>query len=302
MEVVPGIYRIESDLGPRFMCQYFLGGSDRRVLVDTGIAATPRDVIAPYLEERGFTIGNIDVVLTSHADLDHCGGNRVFRELNSRAVLVCGERDRRWIESNAAMYAENYSWHQSYGFPGFDEATRAAILGDLGGDCPVDVGLSGGETLRLSRDWLVEIIPLPGHSPGHLGVWDARSGALVMIDAVLYDGIYDRAGNRLIPPRYYDADAYEQTIRRIRRLRPDVLLCAHFDVLEGARALEWLDDSMEFTRSLDRAVREGLASGITDLWELTQRVDKLLGPYPEFMVELGAPVRAHARRIGAPID
>jgi hypothetical protein len=40
-------------------------------------------------------------------------------------------------------------------------------------------------------------------------------------------------------------------------------------------------------------VNEGLRDGTTDLWELTKRADAELGPYPEFMTELGAGVRAH---------
>jgi len=45
VEILPGIHRIESDLGERFMCQYLLVGEDRIILVDTGLSGTPEDVI-----------------------------------------------------------------------------------------------------------------------------------------------------------------------------------------------------------------------------------------------------------------
>ena len=45
MEILPGIHRIESDLGARFMCQYLLVGEDRTVLVDTGLAGTPEETL-----------------------------------------------------------------------------------------------------------------------------------------------------------------------------------------------------------------------------------------------------------------
>ena len=35
-----------------------------------------------------------------------------------------------------------------------------------------------------------------------------------------------------------------------------------------------------------------------DLWELMQRADQRLGPYPEFMSELGASIRAHTALVG----
>jgi glyoxylase-like metal-dependent hydrolase (beta-lactamase superfamily II) len=40
-EIAEGIHRIESDLGPRFMCQYVVAGRDHAILVDTGLATPP---------------------------------------------------------------------------------------------------------------------------------------------------------------------------------------------------------------------------------------------------------------------
>ena len=94
--------------------------------------------------------------------------------------------------------------------------------------------------------WRVEVLALPGHTPGHLGLWDPRSGAAIIIDAALADGVYDRAGNRLIPPRYYSAADYEATIRRLRALDPALLLTAHYDVMERDAAREFLDRSLAF--------------------------------------------------------
>jgi glyoxylase-like metal-dependent hydrolase (beta-lactamase superfamily II) len=41
--------------------------------VDTGLARTPEEVIIPYLEELGLRLEDVDEVIVSHADLDHCG-------------------------------------------------------------------------------------------------------------------------------------------------------------------------------------------------------------------------------------
>ena len=292
VEVAPGIRRIESDLGPRFMCQYVLAGDERTLLVDTGLAATPQDVIATHVD-----LNEIDEVIVSHADVDHCGGNRALRERNETARFACHELDRRWIESNQAMLAENYCWYERYGF-GPDEEAKEWILRELGGDAPIDVGLRGGETIALARDWRVAVLHLPGHTPGHVGVWDPRSRAVIVIDAVLERGIYDRAGNLLIPPRYYDVLAYETTIRRLRSLEPDVLLTAHYPVMDGTDALAFLDRSLAYVEELDGIVRGAVERGVTDLWELTQLADERVGPYPEFMIELGASVRAHLAAVG----
>jgi glyoxylase-like metal-dependent hydrolase (beta-lactamase superfamily II) len=282
VELANGIHRLEGDLGERYVCQYVVAGPERTLLVDTGLRDMPDTVIAPAAER-------VDVVLVSHADVDHCGGDRRARELWPDAVFACGEADRPWIESNAAMLAGNYLWYSAYGF-GPDDDAVAFLRRELGGDAPVDLGLRGGETLRLGPGRRLEVLALPGHTPGHLGLWDPASGAAIVIDAVLGDGVYDRAGRRLIPPRYYDAAAYEGTIRRLRALDPELLLTAHYAVMERPAAREFLDRSLEFVRAVRSAVR---GARTRDLAELTAEVDAAVGPFPAFTHELAASVRAH---------
>jgi glyoxylase-like metal-dependent hydrolase (beta-lactamase superfamily II) len=188
MEVVPGIHRIEGDLGERYVCQYLLVGEERALLVDTGLRDMPAEVIAPYVTTLDRSLDDIDDVLISHADVDHCGGNRALRAAAPRARLLCGEADRAWIESNEAMMAGNYCWYEEHGFgPTPDDI--AFLERELGGDAPIDVGLRGGETLHLGPSWQVEVLALPGHTPGHLGLWDPRSEAAIIIDAALKDGV-----------------------------------------------------------------------------------------------------------------
>ncbi len=144
-----------------------------------------------------------------------------------------------------------------------------------------------------SRDgWRVEVLHLPGHTLGHIGLWDPRSRAAIVIDAVLERGIYANDGALLIPPRVYDMAAYRATIRQIRALEPELLLTAHYPVMDAPEAQAFLERSLAFTYEVEAVVREELAAGATELWPLTQRVDERLGPYPEFTNELGALVRA----------
>src|SRR6516165_7126057 len=159
-ELRPGIYRIESDLGPRFVAQYLVRGDGLSVLVDTGLSNTPDTVLLPALESAGV---EPDLILVSHADLDHCGGNRRLRERYPSALFACHELDRRWVESNAAMLAENYLWHEPYGLDGPDDEGRREMLAQLGGDSPIDLGIRGGETIRLEARRRLEVLHLPGH-------------------------------------------------------------------------------------------------------------------------------------------
>src|SRR5215218_5236648 len=163
MEVVPGIHRIEGHLGERYVCQYLLVGAESTLLIDTGLRDMPEQVIAPYAAGLGLSLEDVDDVLISHADVDHCGGNRSLRAAAPGARVLCGEADRPWIESNAAMMAGNYRWYEAHGF-GPTAEDIAFLERELGGDAPVDVGLRGCETLRLGPSWRVEVLALPGHT------------------------------------------------------------------------------------------------------------------------------------------
>jgi glyoxylase-like metal-dependent hydrolase (beta-lactamase superfamily II) len=294
VEIAPRIHRIETSLGVRFVAQYLLVGNARTLLVDTGLPDTPAEALAPYLDSIGLGIQAVDDVVISHADLDHSGGIHALRDLHPRVRIACHELDRRWIESAEAMVAENYLWHEAYGFDEPDEAGRAELLALCGPDAPIDEGLCGGETIRLADDWRVDVLHLPGHTLGHVGIWDERSRAAIVIDAVLERGVYADDGALLIPPRIYDLAGYRHTIRRLRALEPELLLTAHYPVMEADAARDFLDRSLAFTHDLERAVREEIAAGAHALWPLTQAIDRRFGPYPEFMNELGAIVRAAA--------
>ena len=206
MEVARGIHRLEGDLGERYVCQYLLVGEERTLLVDTGLRDMPRTVIAPFRRRPRDRRRASSPTPTSTT----AAGIALMRELAPGARFLCGEADRPWIESNAAMLAGNYRWYEAYGF-GPSEEDVAFLEHELGGDAPIDVGLRGGETLRLGPDRRLEVLALPGHTAGHLGLWDAATGTAIVIDAVLADGVYDRAGRRLIPP----------ALLRRRRLRGD---------------------------------------------------------------------------------
>ena len=295
-EVAQGIHRIESDLGPRFMAQYALIGSERSVLIDTGLASTPETVLVGALADFGLNEGP-DLVVISHADVDHSGGNAAIRARYPRARFACHAADRAWVESTEAMLAGNYLWYRAYGF-GPSEDDRAFLTAELNGDAPIDEELAAGHTLDLGDGWVLDVLHLPGHTPGHIGLWDPRSRSALVIDAILDRGVRDRAGTLLIPPRIYDTAGYVDTIARVEALSPEQLLTAHFDVLEGDAVGAFLARSRAQDEGVAAAVREGLADGVSDLWELTERADRRLGPYPEFTLELAAAVRDHARRQG----
>lgn len=286
MEVVPGIHRIESVLGPRPFSQYLLRG-ERTVLVDSGVRATPQEVILPWLDERRIDPGEIDLVLVSHADVDHFGGNAAIRAASPSALVCAHAADVHLIESAERTMRERYGWYEEFGI-GYPEETTAWLRESLGEDVPVDVVLVGGERIRIGPGLTVDVLHLPGHSAGHLGLWDARSRTAIVMDAVMAGGLLDTEGAVVHPPPIPDVGGYESSVRLLHSLGPERLLTAHYDMIEGPAVARFLDESLAFVERARRIVAEAPQ---LPLDRLLERADRELGPFTSMPNELAATLR-----------
>ena len=103
MEIAPGIHRIETPLGDRFVCLYLLVGSEHALLLDTGVDSTPTEYLAPYLDEIGLAADKIRYVVNSHADFDHTAGNQSAKELIPGALFMCHQLDLQQTEDIELM-------------------------------------------------------------------------------------------------------------------------------------------------------------------------------------------------------
>ena len=298
MEIVPGIQRIESILGPRPFSQYLLHG-ERTLLVDTGVEETPADVILPFLADAGFDPAELDLILNTHADVDHFGGNAAMREAATRALVCAHALDAAWIESRELILRERYGWYAGHGI-GYDPETAAWLRDAMGPDVPVDIRLQGGEVFRLGPSLEAHVLHLPGHSRGHIGLWVPSSRTAIVQDAVMASGLLDTEHKVIHPPPYFDAAAYEASARLLVSLEPERLLTAHYDVIEGTDVDRFLDDTIEFVREARDVVEEiVIADRELTLASALAAAGPRLGPFTSMPNELAGPLRAHLRELVA---
>jgi len=291
-QVQPRIYRIASVLGERRFAQWLVAGDERLLLVDSGVDGTIEEHVAPALAELGRTLRELTDVVVSHADVDHYGGDAALRRLAPAASIRAHELDRPLIESWATIERERYGWYRRHGLD-YDEATWAWLRGAAGPDTPLDGTVADGERLELGGI-SVEIVSLPGHSNGHLGVWHAESRTAIVMDAVLERGLYTTEGELISPPPYGSVPAYRATIERLRALRPARLGTSHYAPVEGEAAVTaFLDATAAFVDDLDGCVRAELAAAAKPLEAFRRAADDALGPFREMGVELARSVGAH---------
>ncbi len=94
--------------------------------------------------------------------------------------------------------------------------------------------LADGDVVDLG-DRSFEVLHLPGHSPGSIGLWEEATGVLFSGDAV-YDGpLLDELDDS-------DVEAYVATMRRLRELPVTVVHAGHEPSFGRQRLVELCDE------------------------------------------------------------
>ena len=284
--VAPGIHRIELPLGNRRNAIYLVEGAESLLLFDTGVTGQLAEYLPPYLASIGRDADEIGYVVVSHCDIDHWGGSGDARSVAPRAVVWCHRDDRALIESTDLTIAARYQEFVDDHGIGWDEEFRT-LLRERANPTRVDAGLVGGEKVDLGSR-TVEILHLPGHSSGHLGLWDATSRALVVADAVLGDSMLDLDGVPSSPPNYRQPAAYRRSCELLSGFDADWLLTAHFPVMGRDDAARFLSTSTVYPDLVERALVDELRhGGSRTTVELIGALQSSLGPWTKGAVDFG---------------
>lgn len=297
MELYQHAYQIQSLYGGRNLFQYLFVG-DNVLLVDTGIAETPERVIFPYLDKLQLKPERLTMAVTTHADLDHQGGNEAIKRTSPGVCLACGEADRALVEDPRQLYDRRYNFLRAEHDVGFETKPSP----DAGRPRRMDIGFTGGEKLRLSDDWELEVLHVPGHSAGHLALYDARHRAAFVGDAIHGRGCPKAAGGMAIPVTYYRVEIYLSTLRYFERLEIDALYSGHWPIMRGEEIGDFIAESRQTVELLDRAILADLErnpAGLS-LKELIQTAAEAMGDWPEEGRHLAMfPVKGHMDRLEA---
>jgi glyoxylase-like metal-dependent hydrolase (beta-lactamase superfamily II) len=297
VEVADGVHRIETALGERINCLYVFTGSQAAAVFDTGVATTVRAALLGYLETIGYDPHRIRYVVNSHCDWDHTGGNGVVTELAPRALLMCHELDRPMVED--VQHLINARYGEFRDDHGVDEpAATKKLIHESARLVPVDVSLRGGERLHLGDGWHVEVLHTPGHSRGHLSIYDPRSRALAIGDATLGTAVPFADGSPAFPPTYRYVDSYVETIELFEAMTAGALLTSHYPVYEGDQVGEFLALSRAYVDRIDAELRGLLADRPGTMRELIEQLGPGLGTWPAVAHEyLVHPFAGHLERL-----
>jgi glyoxylase-like metal-dependent hydrolase (beta-lactamase superfamily II) len=252
--VAPGIMRLSTSMGPRRLACYLLDDGEACTIFDAGLPGT----IVEWID-TGACVKPVTRLVISHADADHVGDAAGLRARFPMIEIQCHPLDRKWIEDHDLLVAERYGEARArFGFGGADEephspnpspkerglnfsavtrSLEASVEDALRAMCGANVTVNGllddGDQLVIgARRW--EVLHVPGHTRGHIALWDALGGVLLLGDAVLGFAIPSTDDRPSMPPTHRYIAEYLATIDRLMRMPVRLALSAHWPALDGA--------------------------------------------------------------------
>lgn len=190
---------IKVQLGQRVLYLYLFTG-DTTVLVDTGISSTPSNEVQAYLAQLGIKWENISLAINTHCDVDHFGGNADLKRLSPRTLLLAHELDRELIEDPEVTMRQRYLQFEVKHSIALPDHVKADLRRMMGRPAPLDILVKGGEQIRIDDSTRLHVLHTPGHSQGHISLYDANRKALYIGDAVLWKYVPDKDGKPALPP------------------------------------------------------------------------------------------------------
>lgn len=275
-DVFPGIYLLPGAHGSFNTYAYVLAG-DKPLLVDTIVRDKARELIVPALAE--LRLKPTQIVIT-HGHADHFGGLGLVHATYPDASVAAHAADVRWIESVDLYLEEMYrQYGRAAGFT-FDETRLDWVRTLIGAPVTVTDLLEPCLVVGTGR-FELEVVHVPGHSPGHIALVDCERRFALVADALLGNGIVDRNGQRPFAPIYTDPVAYRRTLHTIRAWNVGLLPTGHLSPMRDESALAFLDQSESFIDECENVIRPALdaAPGGLTFAQLAGRVDAALGPF-----------------------
>ncbi|HTW15589.1 MAG TPA: MBL fold metallo-hydrolase [Nocardioides sp.] len=246
----------------RFGLYSFFVDAPEPAIVDTGIATSPAEGMAPALARLGRRIEDVRWILLTHGHIDHVGGAHALWELTGRrAEIAIHEADAPMLRSRQAHVDEYVAGRGCHlGDPDGAAKVAAATEAVISGELEPTVSLTGGETLSLGGDVTVSVHAIPGHTPGSVAyVLDGQDDVFVG-DACQIHG----AANGF--PGYADPAGYRAGLVHLRdEVRPRRLFLGHpyrhadgatdGVVLDGDQAQRALAESLDIEARVAEAAR-----------------------------------------------
>ncbi|MEJ7797078.1 MAG: MBL fold metallo-hydrolase [Solirubrobacteraceae bacterium] len=214
--VADGIWRVT--LGRPLKINVFLIREDDGVAVFDSASRQ----LGPKIREAADVLGGATRVIIGNAHPDHRGGARAIG-----AAVQCHLDERADVEGDGGEHYFDYTQ-----LPFFARPLTARLMRSWD-DGPLQVTQTLVEGDRVGD---FEVIHLPGHGPGCIGLWRAADRLALSNDCfALFDPAFPRAGRPRIPHSTFNwsTERVPASIEKLAALGPRTCWPGHFGPLTG---------------------------------------------------------------------
>ncbi len=208
---------------------WLLRGSEKDLAVDTGSGIVPP---APMIEAIS---GKPVLAVALNSFYDHAGGWHSFAERACHRLEAPALADPSEESSLASMYLTD---ERLFALPRTGYA--AADYRMVGAEATRR--LEDGDIISLG-DRSLEVLHMPGRSPGGIALWESETGSLFTSD-MLYDGDHGLAW----PPD--DPRAYIASLRRMGELPVSTVYPGHYGPFDATRMRALIDAQITSLQSV----------------------------------------------------
>ncbi len=214
-EVVPSVYVFSGTIAGRV---HLIDDDGGYTLIDAGLPNAPPKVVE-QMHAADMRVERIRRIVVTHAHPDHIGGLAALRAMTG-AEVVASAPERAVIEGRSPTPLPNRG-----DVPVMSRflvpppvAMHTAGVDRVVGDGDVIWGRMGGLT----------VVATPGHSPGHISLWQAERRILFAGDTIT-----NLRGRLRLPYAFLTVDMSEnlRSIARLAALQPRAVLFGHGEPL-----------------------------------------------------------------------
>jgi len=186
-------------------CHGLLIDADLKVLIDSGFGHQRREAVQNYV--------HVDVIINTHFHYDHTNGNRFFPEAEIWA---------HYLDAPALLSKKTFLAHSGLG-----RLTPRISMEKYFPDMkvrPVARELVDGEILDFGGV-VLQVVHLPGHTPGHIGFYYPKEDILFCsdIDLSFFGPWYGSVCSNLA--------LFIESINKVKDLNPRVLVTSHTGII-----------------------------------------------------------------------
>ncbi len=239
-EIVPGIYQLQLPIPDSRLGEvntYLVQGDSGYLLIDTGWNTEEAfNALKNQLAEIGVNLEDISQIVVTHIHPDHYGLVGRLKHL-SHAQLYLHELERSFIELRyiniGELLQQTEQWLHINGVPGDElpklQTASVEMIKFIAPALP-DVTLHGDETISTGS-FSFKVMWTPGHSPGHISLYEPASKILISGDHIL-PTITPNIGSHPQSSRS-PLDDYLNSLNALKQLDVNVILPGHENPFTG---------------------------------------------------------------------